>query len=103
MSVRFSDLLQRAPIAVLEAAAALLLSRIYRRRTPKALVAPYHAYAKSHKTRQRVQKMRGGRGRPAALHPAGEKVYLNRMFDDLNGGFFVGELRSPHFGGGRRG
>src|SRR5258706_10522826 len=51
MIVRFSDLLQRAPIAVLEAAAALLLSRIYRRRTPKALVAPYHAYAKSHKTR----------------------------------------------------
>ena len=30
--VRFSDLLQRAPLPVLEAAAALLLARVYRRR-----------------------------------------------------------------------
>src|SRR5260221_11418593 len=103
MSVRFSDLLQRAPIAVLEAAAALLLSRIYRGGTPKALVAPYHAYAKSHKTRERVQKMRGGRVRPAALHPAGEKFDLNRMFDDLNARFLGGELRKPHLGWSTRG
>jgi predicted metal-dependent hydrolase len=98
MIVRFSDLLQRAPLAVLEAAAALLLSRIYRRRTARALVAPYHAYAKSHKTRQRVQQMRRGRVRPAALHPAGEKFDLNRMFDELNERFFAGELRKPHLG-----
>jgi hypothetical protein len=36
--VRFSDLLERAPMAVLEGAAALLLAKIYRRRTPRALV-----------------------------------------------------------------
>ena len=103
MIVRFSDLLQRAPMAVLEAAAALLLSRIYRRRTPKALVAPYHAYAKSYKTRQRVQKMRGGRVRPAALHPAGAKFDLSRMFDELNERFFDGELRKPQLGWSTRG
>src|SRR5437588_8901174 len=33
MIVRFSDLLQRAPLVVLEGAAALLLCKIYRRRT----------------------------------------------------------------------
>src|SRR5260370_7133420 len=55
MIVRFSDLLQRAPLAVLEGAAALLLCKIYRRRTRRALVAPYHAYPKSHKTLARVQ------------------------------------------------
>src|SRR6267378_8062367 len=71
MIVRFSDLLQRAPLAVLEGAAALLLARIYRKRTPRAWVAPYDEYAKSHKTRQRVQQMRSGRVRPASLHPAG--------------------------------
>jgi len=98
MILRFSDLLQRAPLPVLEAAAALLLSRIYRRRTPRALVAPYHEYAKSHKTRQRVQKMRGGRVRAAALHPAGEHFDLGRMFDDLNAQFFAGELRKPRLG-----
>src|SRR5215469_5005392 len=35
--VRFSDLLRRAPLAVLEAAAALLLCRVYRRKAPAAL------------------------------------------------------------------
>src|SRR5499433_1212793 len=69
--VRFSDLLQRAPMAVLEGAAALLLGKIYRRRTPRALVAAYNQYAKSHRTRQRIQNMRSGRVRRSSLHPAG--------------------------------
>ena len=103
MYVRFSDLLQRAPMPVLEAAAALLLSRMYRKRTPRALVAPYHQYAKSHKTRQRVQQMRSGRVRPAALHPAGEKFDLNEMFDELNARFFCGGLPKPHLGWSTRG
>src|SRR5207249_8338994 len=63
--VRFSDLLQRAPLNVLEAAAALLLSRIYRRRTAKSLVEPYLAYARSDRTRTRISRMRGSRVRPA--------------------------------------
>ena len=101
--VRFSDLLQRAPLAVLESAAALLLSRIYRRRTPRALVVPYDEYAKSHKTRQRVQQMRSGRVRPPSLHPAGEQFDLDRMFNELNVRFFGGRLRKPHLGWSTRG
>lgn len=101
--VRFSDLLQRAPLAVLEGAAALLLSRIYRRRTRRALVAPYHAYAKSHKTRERVHEMRRGRVRPAALDAAGQKFDLNGMFDELNARFFAGSLEKPHLGWSTRG
>jgi Protein of unknown function DUF45 len=98
MIVRFSDLLQRAPLPVLEGAAALLLSRIYRRRTRQALVAPYHAYAKSHKTRARIQEMRRGRARPSALDPAGQQFDLNRMFDELNTRYFEGGLEKPHLG-----
>jgi hypothetical protein len=101
--VRFSDLLQRAPLPVLEGAAALLLSRMYRRRTPKALVAPYHQYAKSHKTRGRVQKMRSGRVKPAALDPLGQRFDLNTLFDDLNERFFDGGLRKPNLGWSPRG
>src|ERR1700748_3149835 len=48
--VRFSDLLQRAPLPVLEAAAALLLARVYRRRAARDLTAAYLDYARSHKT-----------------------------------------------------
>ena len=98
MIVRFSDLLQRAPLPVLEAAAALLLSRIYRRRTPRALVAPYHAYARSHRTRDRIQKMRSGRVRRAALNPSGRNFDLNLLFDQLNVKFFAGGLPKPSLG-----
>jgi len=103
MIVRFSDLLQRAPLPVLEGAAALLLSKIYRRRTRRALVAPYHAYAKSHKTRERIQEMRRGRVRPVVLDAAGQQFDLNGMFDELNARFFAGVLEKPHLGWSMRG
>ena len=96
--VRLSDLLQRAPIAVLEGAAALLLAKIYRRRTPRALVAPYNEYAKSHRTRQRIQNMRSGRVRRSSLNPAGRYFDMNAMFEDLNARFFSGSLPKPHLG-----
>src|SRR5882672_8857027 len=56
--VRLSDLLQRAPLSVLEGAAALLLSRVYRRRAPVALTTPYLEYARSDRTRARINHMR---------------------------------------------
>jgi Protein of unknown function DUF45 len=96
--VRFSDLLQRAPLAVLEGAAALLLSRIYRKRMPRALSAPYHAYAKSPRTRERIQEMRRGRVWPASLDAKGRQFDLNRLFDELNARFFAGGLAKPHLG-----
>ena len=98
MIVRFSDLLQRAPMNVLEGAAGLLMAKIYRRRTPRALVAPYHEYAKSHRTRQRIQNMRSGRVRRAALDATGRHFDMNAMFNDLNLRFFANELRKPHLG-----
>src|SRR5208337_4123686 len=52
--VRFSDLLRRAPLPVLEGAAALLLARVYRRRTPQELAEPYLEYARSDRTRSRI-------------------------------------------------
>ena len=103
MIVRFSDLLQRAPLAVLEGAAAILLAKIYRRRTPRALVAPYNHYAKSHRTRRRIQSMRGGRVRRASLHPVGRFFDMNAMFDELNARFFAGTLRRPRLGWSTRG
>jgi hypothetical protein len=98
MIVRFSDLLQRAPLTVLEGAAALLLAKIYRRRTPRALIAAYNEYAKSHRTRKRIHQMRSGRVRPASLDAAGLQFDLNAMFDDLNVKFFHSALDKPHLG-----
>src|SRR5580704_11794469 len=78
--VRFSDLLRRAPLSVLEGAAALLLARVYRRKAPAALVQPYLAYARSNRTRSRMNRMRRGRVRLRAADPRGEHFDLGRLF-----------------------
>src|ERR1700730_18008510 len=99
--VRFSDLLRRAPLAVLEGAAALLLARVYRRKAPRALVESYLEYARSDRTRTRMNRMRRGRVRLAATNPRGEQFDLERLFDELNKSYFKGGLERPDLGWGR--
>jgi hypothetical protein len=101
--VRFSDLLRRAPLPVLEGAAALLLSRVYRRKAPRSLVAPYLNYARSNRTRSRISRMRRGRVRLAASGPQGRHFDLEKMFEQLNEKYFSGSLKRPHIGWSTRG
>src|SRR5215813_13349044 len=101
--VRFSDLMRQCTQPVLEAAAALLLARIYRRKPPRTLVRPYLDYARSQRTRQRIQRMRSARVRPAAVNPRGRHFDLSGLFDSLNGKFFDGTLTRPHLGWSNRG
>jgi hypothetical protein len=96
--VRFSDLLQRAPLPVLEGAAALLLSRVYRRKAPRALVEPYLNYARSNRTRSRISRMRRGRVRLASTGPRGRHFDLEKLFQQLNEKYFSGSLQRPHIG-----
>jgi hypothetical protein len=96
--VRFSDLLRRAPVSVLEAAAALLLGRVYRRRTPRVLVRPYLEYARSGRTRNRIRQMRSRRVRLAHTAPQGKHYDLVALFDRLNQAYFAGALHRPHIG-----
>jgi hypothetical protein len=96
--VRFSDLLRRAPRAVLEGAAALLLARVYRRKAPRSLVEAYLEYARSDRTRTRMNRMRSGRVRLAATNPRGEHFDLEKLFDGLNENYFGGGLQRPHIG-----
>ena len=96
--VRFSDLLQHAPLAVLEGAAALLLSRVYRRKPPHVLVEPYLNYARSDRTRKRISRMRGRRVRLTSSGPQGRHFDLEKMFKELNETYFAGTLKRPHIG-----
>ncbi len=100
--VRFSDLLHRAPLPVLEAAAALLLSRVYRRRAPKDLIAPYLEYSRSDRTRSRINHMRRRRIRPAPMGPRGQHFDLGKVFDELNSRYFEGKLSRPYIGWSNR-
>jgi hypothetical protein len=98
VSVRFSDLLRRAPLAVLEGAAALLLARVYRRKAPAPLVEAYLTYARSDRTRSRMNRMRRGRVRLAATSPCGDHFDLEKLFEELNAKYFEGQLQRPHIG-----
>ena len=96
--VRFSDLLSRAPRPVIEAAATLLLARLYRRRAPANLVAPYLDYVRSHRTLSRLHRMRSARVVPRAADPRGAIFDLRECFDRLNREYFSGALEQPHLG-----
>ncbi len=96
--VRLSDLLRRAPLHVLEGAAALLLARVYRRRAAAPLVEPYLEYARSGRTRNRMNCMRHKRVRLSHSGARGLHFDLEKMFDELNGKYFAGQLQKPHIG-----
>jgi hypothetical protein len=100
---RFSDLLRRAPLNVLEGAAALLLARVYRRRTPRALVKPYLEYARSDRTRDRITSMRRSRVRLKHTAPQGQHYDLGVLFDQINRKYFEGLLQRPAIGWSTRG
>jgi hypothetical protein len=96
--VRLSDLLCKAPLAVQEAAAAILLGRLYRRRPPKELLEAYRRFTMSHATRRRVVRMRRSRGRKLESGPRGKVHDLSPMFTQLNRQYFSGRLRRPRLG-----
>lgn len=96
--VRFSDLLQRAPLDVLEGAGALLIARVYRRRVDRSLIQPYLSYARSDRTRGRISQMRRRRVRLVQTPPQGRHHDLAALFDLLNHRYFSGELQRPHIG-----
>ena len=102
VEVRFSDLLRRAPVAVLEGAAALLLSRLYRRKAGSQLVQPYLEYSRSQRTRNRIHRMRGRRVPASATNPLGRFFDLETMFRELNARYFHGKLERPHIGWSHR-
>ncbi len=96
--VRFSDLMQSAPPRVLEAAAAILLAKLYRRRVPHDLRDLYREYSLAHHIRRRVHHLRRSRARRVTLPPAGACHNLDPLFDQLNRDYFASSLRRPQLG-----
>jgi hypothetical protein len=96
--VRLSDALRRAPRAVLESAAAILLARIYRRHAPSELLSAYRRFVLLPRTRRRVALLRGVRGRRVSTGPRGAIYDLAPMFTRLNRQYFSGRLHRPRLG-----
>jgi hypothetical protein len=100
--VRLSDALGDAPRTVTEAAAAMLLGRLYRRQPPKQLIDIYTHFTHDPSTRRRLRSMRRSRGRRLAHSPAGAHHDLAPLFARLNRDYFASALGEPRLGWSKR-
>lgn len=100
--VRLSDILSDAPLPVVEAAAAILLAQMYRRRVPRELRDTYKQFALAHSTRSHIARVRSTRARRIEDLPAGVAHDLGPMFAALNLEYFGGVLPRPRLGWSKR-
>jgi hypothetical protein len=100
--VRLSDVLRSAPPAVLEATAAILLSKLYRRRPPLGLVEAYREFSYAGATRKRLLRLRQQRARKSEHRPAGAHHDLAPLFQAINARYFEGSLAQPRLGWSKR-
>lgn len=100
--VRLSDVLRFASGAVMEATAAILLARLYRRGTPKELLSVYREFSYARSTRRRLLALRQERAQRMEHCPAGIYHDLAPMFERLNGRYFRSSLGCPRLGWSRR-
>jgi hypothetical protein len=100
--VRLSDVLRSAPINFVEAAAAILLGRLYRRRVGKEFLETYRKYSYAPSVRRKLLALRKSRARRTEHRPAGAHHDLAPLFERLNEGYFEGALPRPRLGWSRR-
>lgn len=100
--VRLSDVLRSAPRSVVEAAAAILLGRLYRRRPPEELVKTYRLFSYAPSTRRRLLRLRQRRARKIEHSPAGACHDLESLFRQLNLRYFENALIQPVLSWSRR-
>jgi hypothetical protein len=100
--VRLSDALRNAPQTVLEATAAILLGKLYRRRPPLSLVEAYRQFSYARATRARLLRLRSKRARRSDHRPTGAHHDLDPLFAALNAQYFDGALSKPRLGWSKR-
>jgi hypothetical protein len=96
--VRLSDVLGNAPRIVVEATAAILLGRLYRRRPPAELIETYRQFSYARSTRRHLLLMRQRRARRMEHRPAGAHHDLEPLFERLNHHYFQSSLARPRLG-----
>lgn len=100
--VRLSDILEDAPLSVVESAAALLLGRLYRRRPPAELLDVYRQFTHARTTRTLITLVRRSRARKPDLQATGSYHDLHAMYHQLNDKYFGRALQYPRLGWSKR-
>src|SRR5208282_2245394 len=98
LEVCISDVLQDAPLLVLEALAEILLCKVYRRRASREARECYLAHVLKPGVRQRIDQARRQRGTKRLLPARGRWHDLEEIFERLNDQLFHGELAVTRLG-----
>jgi hypothetical protein len=98
LEVCISDVLEDAPLLVLEALAEILLCKVYRRRASREARECYLAHVLAPSIRQRIDQARRQRGTKRLLPARGRWHNLEEIFHRLNRQFFNGELSLTRLG-----
>ena len=98
VDVRITDLLEGAPVPVLEALAFILLAKLLQQPIPAKYNKRYRQYIHRQDIQKNLHIMRRKRGRKLLCHPRGEHYNLEELFEDLNTRFFQGLMAKPALG-----
>ena len=93
--VHLSDLLEAAPVSVVEAIAHILLAKLYRKPIQRRHEARYRQFVSSAAISQQAERMRQMRGRKNISTARGRHYDLDEIFDTLNTRYFHGLLGRP--------
>ncbi len=102
ITVKLSDVLEKAPLPVLEALSYILLCKLYRKPVPAKHDHRYRIYVNRAEVRSEALLVRQARGRKPKQSPKGSFYDLDELFDGLNQRFFDGKLSRPVLSWSRR-
>ena len=98
LKARITDVLEGAPVPILEALAFILLSKLYRREVPRMYNDRYRRYLNRKDMRRSLHLVRQARGRKLTASPHGKHYDLEEIFEELNLKYFHGLMARPNLG-----
>lgn len=96
--VRLSLAMRGAPLAAVQAVAAILLSKLYRREVPLAEMLAYRRFSRTAAAERKVRRIRRVRSRRILLPQAGQVHHLQDIYREINTRYFADGLCQPALG-----
>lgn len=102
LAVRITDVLEGAPVPILESLAYILVSKLLRRPAPKQYSERYRRYLNRKEMRRSLHLVRQARGRKFVSGGKGSHYDLDELFEELNFRYFNGLMARPLLGWSRQ-
>lgn len=93
--VRIAEIFRNAPLEIQKSLASILVSKILRKRVPRADLENYQAFARNDAIQAQAFEIRRRRGRKIVTTARGEVYDLEEIFNRLNRIYFQNSLAKP--------